>query len=475
MRVLFVASECTPFAKAGGLGDVVGALPKALRDQDIDARVLLPRYGFIDADGEQIPLAVPLGDGEAWCGVIETTLPGSEVPLYLLEHDALYDGPHIYPGFGGSDYEFARFVLLSRAAFSLSRVLEWTPDVLHLHDWPTAPAAIMLNTVESELGETASVLSIHNLAHQPRFPPAGIDLMHTGWDIFRSDGIEDHGQLNPFKGGLYHATMISTVSPTYAREIQTPEGGAGLHDVMKFRAGDLVGITNGIDEDVWDPATDPHLSSHFSADDLSGKTAEKAALQMELGLPVDPDVPLIGAISRMAPQKGIDLLAEALDRILGLGVQVAILGSGDPGLETALAARAGGNLSVTIGFSEALAHRIEGGADLFVMPSRFEPCGLNQMYSQRYGTLPIVRATGGLVDTVEPCDVAAGKGTGFSFLELSSDALADTVSAAVSLYRGRPAVFRAMQVRAMKKPFGWSESAKQYGELYRWALERKGR
>jgi starch synthase len=482
LRVLFVASECAPLAKAGGLGDVVGSLPKALLAEGHDVRVLLPRYGFVSTLGavrHPDPLGVPLGAQEAWCAVHETRIPGSEVPLYLLEHEALLGRPYIYdPPMGSALDNLARFGLLSRAATQIARYLEWTPHIIHAHDWPTAPACIMLNTVENRppFLETASVLTIHNIAHQPRFPRSQLHLLQVGDPEFRPDSLEDHGELNVFKGGLYHATMLTTVSPTYAREIRDPIGGAGLAPVMNLRGADLVGILNGIDEDVWDPRIDRLIAASYGPDDLSGKAICKRALQKELHLAQREDVPLIGVVSRWNAQKGIDVIIDALDAILGLDTQVVMLGAGDPAMEEHLRMRSHYGMDrfrAWVGHNEALAHKIEAGSDLFLMPSRFEPCGLNQMYSQVYGSVPVVRATGGLDDTIDQLDEAAGTGTGFKFWDLSSAALVDTIRSAVSLYRDKPTVFRAMQLRGMRKRFGWRIAARRYVEVYDWALQRK--
>ncbi|MEQ8278625.1 MAG: glycogen synthase [Deltaproteobacteria bacterium] len=480
MKVLFVASECTPYAKAGGLGDVVGALPKALHALGVDVRVVLPKYAHIDVSGYQrhlAPLGVPLGDGTAWCALHESRLPGTNVPVYFLEHDALFGGA-IYESYGGTVHEAARFGLLSRGAFSLCRYLGFVPDVFHVHDWPSAWLPIMHNTVEAKYPffDAATVFTIHNMAHQPRFPKEALATLRIPESQFKPDGLEDFGQLNPFKGGAYHATMITTVSPRYAWEIRTPEGGAGLHEVMEFRGADLVGILNGIDEEVWNPEKDPYLAAHYAAEDLSGKAVCKRALQRELGLDVGATTPLIGIVSRLNHQKGSDVIATTLDAILAMGAQVVLLGSGDPTYEAVFAAKSEelrGRFAARIGFDEGLSHRIEAGADLFLMPSRFEPCGLNQMYSQRYGTLPIVTATGGLDDTVEQCDPATARGTGFKLSYLSSSTLLHTIDWALSVYRDAPLVFRTMQERCMEKPMGWEPAAIRYRELYQWALERR--
>lgn len=482
--VLFVASECAQFVKAGGLGDVVAALPAALRARGHDARIVIPRYDVIPTQGlvkHPTPLGVPLGAGDAWCAVFETRLPGTDVPVYLLDHEQMFGRGYLYdpPGTWARD-NLIRFALLSRGALQLCKYLGWVPDVLHVHDWPTALVPVYLNTIEAHglLGRSASVLTIHNLAHQAKFPASDLPATHLPWSEMRPDSLEDFGGVNPLKGGIFHATKLTTVSPRYAAEIRTREGGAGLDAVMRFRGGDLVGILNGIDEAAWNPRTDPALAAPFSVDDLTGKQACKLALQREMGLAERPDVPLVGVVSRLSEQKGTDVILAALSRILELDTQMVIVGSGDPASEGYLHWRSqhgGDRFRAWIGFSEALAHRVEAGADLFLMPSRFEPCGLNQMYSQRYGTLPIVRATGGLDDTVDNYDAVTGEGTGFKLGDLSVDALVGTVRWAVDTYRQRPAHFQAMQKRAMRKHFGWDEAARRYADVYDWAvLQRRG-
>jgi starch synthase len=477
--VLFVASECAHFVKAGGLGDVVGALPVALRALGHDARIVIPRYDVIPTHGllrHAAPLGVPLGAGSAWSGVLETRLPGSDVPVYLLDHERLFGRGYLYdpPGAVAGD-NLVRYAYLCRGALQLCKYLGFAPDVFHVHDWPTALLPVYLNTVEAAgpLARAATVLTIHNLAHQAKFPAADLPTTHIPWSELRPDSLEDFGGINPLKGGLYHATKLTTVSQRYAEEIRTREGGAGLDAVARFRGADLVGILNGIDEQVWNPRADPDIAAPFDAGDLSGKAACKLALQREMGLAERPDVPLIGIVSRLSEQKGTDVILAALARILDLDTQMVILGSGDRAAEGYLLVRShhgGPRFRAWIGFSEAVAHRIEAGSDFFLMPSRFEPCGLNQMYSQRYGTLPIVRATGGLDDTVDNYDPATGGGTGFKLWDLNVDSLVSTVQWAVETYRERPVHFRAMQRRAMKRSFGWDVAARRYAEVYGWAV-----
>jgi starch synthase len=480
--VLLVASECAHFVKAGGLGDVVAALPVALRVLGHDVRVVIPRYGVIASEGlvrHSKPLGVPLGAGDAWSAIHETRLPGSDVPVYLLEHEAFFGRHYLYdpPGSVAPD-NLLRFAFLCRGALQLCKRLGWFPDVFHVHDWPSALVPVYLNTVEARgpLAHAATVMTIHNLAHQAKFHASWLPATQIPSSEMRPDSLEDFGAVNPLKGGLYHATKLTTVSPRYAEEIRTLEGGAGLDAVCRFRGADLVGVLNGIDEKAWDPRTDTAIAAPFHADDLAGKAACKLALQRELALAERPDVPLIGIVSRLSEQKGTDVVLAALTRILDLDAQVVILGSGDRATEGYLLMRShhgGDHFRAWIGFSETMAHRIEAGADLFLMPSRFEPCGLNQMYSQRYGTLPIVRATGGLHDTVENYDEATGQGTGFKLWDLNPDSLVATVRWAVQTYRERPAAFRAMQRRAMRKHSGWDVAARKYSDVYDWAVSAR--
>jgi starch synthase len=468
LKILFAVSECVPLIKTGGLGDVAGALPIELRRRGHDVRVLMPRYRSTTsypAVRHSGALAVPSADGERWCAVWEARLPG-DVPAYLLEHDVLYDRDGVY---GDSRGEFGdnveRFALLSRAVLPVTRYLDFVPDLVHVHDWPTALVPVYLRAQGVPI---ATVLSIHNLGYQGRYGMGRAAAAGLSADEARWLGLEHQGDLNLLKGGLMHATWLSTVSPRYAAEIQTPLGGAGLDDLMRARSGELVGILNGIDDVRWDPQTDRHLPAHYGPDDLSGKAECKRALQRELELMQRADVPLVALISRLATQKGIDVLAAALEPLLSMDLQLVLLGSGEAWAErlfTRLSVTAP-HLRARIGLDEGLAHRIEAAADLFLMPSRYEPCGLNQLYSQRYGTLPIVRAVGGLRDTVEH------EVTGFVFEELSPAALCRAVGHAIDVYRKRPDHFRYMQGVAMRKRMGWDRAAAQYEALYRLAIAR---
>ncbi len=482
MRVLFVASECAPFAKTGGLGDVVGALPKALATLGLDVRIVLPLYAGIDWRALELlegTIGVPMWFGTAWSAVRMGSLPGSSVAVYFLEYHRYFDRPYVYgpPSEGYAD-NLERFTFLSRGALELCKALDWIPDVLHAHDWQAALVPVYVDTVEwgRPLHGCATVYSIHNLAYQGVFEGGAMPITGLGYEHYNPRELEHFGMLNLTKGALYHATLLSTVSPTYAWEIQTPAFGCGLDGVLRERGSDLWGILNGIDTSEWDPATDRHLPAHFTAEDLSGKAVCKAALQAEAGLPVRAEVPVFALVGRLVAQKGVDVLAQALERVLEWDLQVVLLGSGEPEAERYFAwlgERRPDRLRAWIGFDEALAHRIEAGADFFLMPSRFEPCGLNQMYSLRYGTLPIVRATGGLADSVVNYDEATGGGTGFVFHDLHRDAVADTIGWALSTWYDRPQHVAAMRVRAMAQDFSWDRAAEQYRSLYHAAYERR--
>ncbi|MEM9696225.1 MAG: glycogen/starch synthase [Myxococcota bacterium] len=469
LRVLFVVSECVPLIKSGGLGDVAGALPPSLARRGHDVRVVMPRYRATKAYPSEdlgLPLDVSLGGGTRYCGVHRGFLPEGEVPVYLLEHDVLFDRDGLYGDQHGDFGDNAlRFALLSRGALALADALGFEPDIIHINDWQTSLVPIYAAAAGSR---AATVLSIHNLGYQGWFAPDELGGLGVPGHIAQSMGYEHNGVLNLLKGGILSSTLVSTVSPRYAQEIQTLEGGAGLHDALYRRRGSVIGILNGIDEKVWGPEGDRHLDASFNADDLSGKAVCKRELQRELGLPLREHVPLFGMISRFAHQKGIDIMAGALERLLFQDVQFAILGKGEEWAE-----RLFGQLSATmpnvaakIAVDERMAHRIEAGADFFLMPSRYEPCGLNQMYSQRYGTLPIVRGVGGLLDTVRH-----GR-DGYVFHELSGEALARTAMEAVGVFRHDPVRHRAMQKTAMTKRMGWNQAASQYEALYRLALRR---
>ena len=468
LQVLFVVSECVPYAKTGGLADVAGALPIALAQRGHDVRVVMPRYRCTRSQpAERLaePFAVAMGTSTRWCAVYRSDAHG--VPVYLLEHDVLYDRDGIYGDQHGSFGDNAlRYALLSRGALALRDYLGFHPGVLHVHDWQ---ASLIPALVAPQPDRPATVLTIHNLGYQGVFgldTAAALGLDEAAW---RALDIEHFGSLNLLKGGIVNATCVNTVSPRYATEIRSEEGGAGLDAVLRSRGDALVGILNGIDDTTWDPRSDRHLPAHYSPADLANKAKCKAALQRELGLPARPDVPLIGMVSRLAPQKGIDVVAEAMSQLLGLDLQFAIVGSGEAWAESffrRLHATVP-NVGAHIGYDERLSHWIEAGSDLFLMPSRYEPCGLNQLYSQRYGTPPIVRAVGGLMDTV------THGVDGFVFHTLTAPVLVGAVAEAAETFRSRPEVYRAMQHNGMRKRMGWDQAAMAYEALYRLALRRR--
>ena len=427
LKILMVTPEVVPFAKVGGLADVVGALSKVLNARGHDIRLVVPKYkGMQQIEAAKPltePLVVQLGGHEAYARVWECKLPGSTVTCYLLEHNEYFDDEAVYGGGPSGDerQDGYRFTFLSRAAIDLCTFLSWTPDLLHCHDWPTGLTPVYLNTTDfnQPIGRAATLMTLHNMAHQGWFHSDLLDFAGLPQSVFRSDGLESLGQMNLLKGGIYHATKLSTVSPTYSREIQKPEQGCGLDHVLCFRSADLMGILNGIDGSEWDPATDSLLPAQFSNKDLAGKSVCKAELQNTFGLGVSATVPVFSVVSRLFSQKGIDLLATIANRLMDdMQIQIAILGTGETWLESVLAdlaRRYPGRFAVHLGFSHKRSHLIAAGSDFLIMPSRYEPCGLSQMYAMKYGTLPIVHATGGLKDSVEQYVEGDAKGTGFLF------------------------------------------------------------
>jgi starch synthase len=452
MRVLFVTPECAPLAKAGGLGDVSAALPAALRGLGLEVRVLLPGYSEVLSKIGEARETARFSELGFDCRVLEAQ------SNLILECAPLYQrGGNPYQDPGGQDWpdNALRFGLLSKVAARLAGEC----DVIHCNDWPAALAPVFMSLEELQ---TASLLTIHNLAFQGNFERQWLARLGLPQELFSMDKLEFHGRLSFLKGGLVHADAITTVSPTYAREIQSEEFGCGLDGLLRERRAALTGIVNGIDTEVWDPSGDEYLAQQYDQSSLERKKVNKEALQRRLNLEIEPQLPLVGFIGRLTHQKGADLLAAAAAEIAALPAQLAVLGRGERSLEGALAAAAArhpGRVALSTGFDEELAHLIEGGADFFLMPSRFEPCGLNQMYSQRYGTPPVARATGGLVDTIVDGE------TGFLFERPEPSALVAAVRRAIGAWR-EPRRWREVQRAGMRRDFSWAAAARQYADLY---------
>jgi len=405
-----------------------------------------------------------------------------EIPVYFIEANKYFDRFGLYHDAEFHDYldNPRRFGFFTRAALQFCHDLSFAPDIVHAHDWQTALAPAYLKIWHWDdplLGAAASVLTIHNIAYQGVYPVSDYDYLGLQWVNFSPEKFEDHGKINFLKGGLYYADVVNTVSPTYAKETRAPSGGHGHAPFLNARGQDYVGILNGVDYSVWDPAKDPLIPANYSAHDLSGKAECKRALQQRFLLNLEQDTPLFGIISRFVPQKGLDVLQATLDRLLAsMRMQFVVLGAGDKGLEWyygGLPSRYPGRVGSYIGYHEEIAHWIESGADFFLMPSRFEPCGLNQIYSLRYGTLPVVRATGGLDDTVQQYDQLNGSGTGFKFWDLSPEAIFYTIGWVINTYEDRRKQMRAMIRSAMKQDFSWERSANEYLQLYRQAIRNK--
>jgi starch synthase len=483
-NIVFLGSEMVPYCKTGGLADVIGALPVELARLGNNVTVIVPFYRKVLEWSEKTGIEIhPVEDS-----TLSFFLPGYTGQAYLREHihesgmrvlfidyPPAYDREELYTE-GGTDYEdnATRFGIFAKAGLEACKKLGIKPDILHAHDWQAACTVIFLKTHyrnDEFFAGTKSVLTIHNLGYQGRFPADKFPALDLPWTLFSVEGLEYFGQVNVLKGGIQFADRITTVSPTYSQEIQTPEFGAGLDGVLRTKADKLSGILNGVDYSAWDPSIDKMIPKNFSPDSLGGKWACRKALRNEVGLP-EGKGPLIGMISRLAEQKGFELLLEALDRIVKLDCQIVILGTGDPRYHQQLtdaSAKYPKNVYVKLGFSNELAHKIEAGSDIFLMPSRYEPCGLNQMYSLRYGTVPIVSSTGGLKDTVDnvsPARLQSGKATGFVMKDFSSNSLFNTVKKAAKMFRDEPSAWQKLMVSGMKKDFSWLSQAKIYMKLY---------
>jgi starch synthase len=481
MKILFAASEAVPFAKTGGLADVAGSLPPALASLGHEVSVVMPRYRQADIASYQLRHAasftVPLGTWQEQCDVFKGRM-GKNVTVYFINKDIYFDRPELYRT-QRADYpdNAERFIFFSRAVLELCVALDLQPEIVHCNDWQTGLIPLYLRklyrTVET-LRRARTVLTVHNLAYQGLFWHWDMRLTGLDWDVFTPEGLEFWGKMNLLKAGLVYADSITTVSKTYSREIQTPEYGCGLEGVLVKRAADLSGIVNGIDTRAWDPARDRALPRTFSASRLAGKAACKKALLQRLGL-TDAGEPLVGMVTRLVDQKGLDILTKALPELLSLGVRLVILGTGDVKYHQVLtktANRFRDRMSVQLHYDDGLARSIYAGCDLFLMPSRFEPCGLGQMIALRYGAVPIVRRTGGLADTVVDYNARTGRGTGFVFGEYSAPALVECLRRALEVYHDREK-WKLLIRAGMKQDFSWERSAKEYVKVYRKAMRKR--
>ncbi|MBI3327641.1 MAG: glycogen synthase GlgA [Nitrospinae bacterium] len=484
MNILMAASEVAPYAKTGGLADVVGSLPKALAALGHRVSVIMPRYPMVERAVRSLEkvhagLDVPMGS-HAERGVIWTAKLTPQIPVYFVEHRGFFERDSLYTTASGDYPDNAqRFTFFAKIVLEACRALTLQPDLIHCHDWQAALIPAYLKTTLSHDPTTArigSLLTIHNIAYQGLFPPDVLEFLGLPPETYSLDGIEFYGRVNFLKAGIVYADLINTVSQRYSQEIQTPDFGAGLDGILSYRAQDVSGILNGVDYDEWNPATDRLIAARYTSMDLSGKQACKRDLLQTLQLsPELLNAPLIGMISRLVDQKGMDLLRSVIHRLLSLDLGLVVLGVGEAHYERFLqevAERYPAKVGVRIGFDNTLAHKIEAGSDIFCMPSRFEPCGLNQIYSLKYGTIPLVRSTGGLDDTIEPYDPGLARGNGFKFGPYDAEALLAALQEAVLLYRNRPAWEQLMH-RAMQADFSWTKSAQVYTELYTRALAKR--
>lgn len=472
MKILIATAEAVPYVKVGGLGDVAGALAAKLSDMGHEVRLVLPKYAGIStiAGGLEERLSsmgVPTRPKTTWCRVLQHQSERG-FQAHFIEHHQYFSEKDVY---GVNGDEGARFVFFSLACLQLCVDTGFIPDVIHVHDWPTSIVSTLARHREdfAQLSSVGCLLTIHNLAHQGRCPLNTLDFAGLPSFLKTPDQYEDHGQANLLKGGVAQADVINTVSPTYAREILSPIGGAGLHDFLRKRENALFGILNGIDEDIWNPTDDEHLPAHFSRHEMAGKAVCKSKLQAEFGLSQRPNAPLFGVVSRLVQQKGIDLILATADQLLSAGAQLVVVGKGEADFEQAfsdLGNQHPESIANWTGFGEGPAHRVIAGSDFLLVPSLFEPCGLTQMCALRYGTLPIVRNVGGLGDTVVDLCEHPQTGTGFRFIEPTAESFSQTLKRALGVYREDPPRLKAAIRRGMAQHFSWDDAAKQYVDLY---------
>lgn len=485
MNILLASSEVFPYSKTGGLADMVGALAKALADDGHHVSTLTPLYRGIrekhpEVLATEIEFDAPLGGVNRHARIFAHRLRENHT-VYFIDEPEFYDRASLYVE-GGKDYSdnAARFIFFSRCVVEMARrgLLPARPDLVHVHDWQAGLIPLMIRH-ERRNGwkeAPASMLTIHNLAYQGVFPSWDYSLTNLPWEYFHQFGAEYYGQMNCLKAGIVYADMITTVSPRYSREITTEQFGYGLDGVLRARQDRLVGILNGVDYSEWNTETNPFLKFHYSADNLNGKMEQKRAIQAEMGLPVDDHIPLFGAVTRLADQKGVDIQLAALEEMLSSRMQFVLLGSGDPVFERAfvdLAVRYPQKVAVRVGYNHGLSHRIEAGCDFFIMPSKFEPCGLNQMYSLRYGTIPIVRVTGGLDDSVTDLTEDLDAADGIKFFEYSARALSKAIRKALVLYENAD-LLNHFRVNGMRADFSWEHCTHEYEKVFKRALRLKG-
>jgi starch synthase len=481
MHVAFAASECVPFSKTGGLADVVGALPAALANLGHQVSVYLPRYRQTKLpDGQTVvgSITVPFDDHYRFCSVL-TGGNHSGVRFYFVDYPPFFDREALYGTSAGDYHDNAeRFALFCRAALEASKILG-VPQIFHCHDWQSALVPILLRTQYAEdpaFRDVATVFTIHNMGYQGLFSPDTLPLLTLPWDLFTILKMEFFGQVNFLKGALVYSDFVTTVSKKYSQEIQTAEFGFGLEGVLRDRSATVAGILNGVDYNEWSPEKDKYIVAHYSAQELGGKAKCKQDLLAAFGVTnPDPSVPVIGIVSRFAAQKGFDLIAQIMDRLAREEMIVVALGAGDKVYEEMflrLNKQFPQKIAVKVAYDNAIAHKIEAGSDMFLMPSKYEPCGLNQIYSLRYGTVPIVRATGGLDDTIEHWNPRSGKGTGFKFTEYNGEALLFTIKEALRAFRDQ-ASWQQLMRNGMSKDFSWAASAKEYVRVYEKARQMR--
>jgi len=474
MHIAFAASECVPFSKTGGLADVVGALPQALAAAGHQVSVYVPLYRQTKLTDPQTvvrSITVPFDDRYRFCSVV-TPSAKSAVRYYFVDYPEYFDRDALY-GTKAGDYpdNAERYALFSRAVIEAAKVVG-VPDVFHCHDWQSALIPVMLSTLYKEdpiLRDVGTLFTIHNMGYQGLFPPEVLPLLMLPWDLFTISKMEFFGQVNFLKGALVFADFITTVSRKYSQEIQSIEYGFGLEGVLRNRASTVTGILNGVDYGEWSTQTDKFIAAKYSPDNLTGKVKCKHDLLAAFGMEkADPKLPVIGIVSRFAAQKGFDLIAQIMDRLAREEMIIVALGTGDKEYEEMflrMNKQFPNKIAVKVAYDNTIAHKIEAGADMFLMPSRYEPCGLNQIYSLKYGTVPIVRATGGLDDTIEPWDARTGKGTGFKFSEYNGESLLLTIKQALQAFRDQSS-WHGLMKNGMNKDFSWNASAKEYARLY---------